>query len=219
MRRNTIIKIFLIISFLFSTNTQFLFSQTERKKILVGITSTITNTGLPRFGFQTEKRKGDGFESDTEKTLNLNLSPKVGFFLFDKWAFGVEGNFSFLSKKNDSVFGDDITGTFFLAGPFVRYYLGQNNVRPFAEVGALLGKGKFKFDDPDPNGFDRTLNSNHFSYGGGVGIATLLGNKVSIDTILAYNSFIDKSTDDNPDNERTITSGIYIKLGFSLYLD
>ncbi|WP_136468542.1 porin family protein [Flagellimonas onchidii] len=210
---------FLLIVFLFITSYNPLFSQIEKGKFLIGITSTVSNTGLTQLGFQSEKRKGDGFESESEKTFSVNLSPKFGMFFWDNLTVGVEGHLSILSVKKDSFSGDDINGSIFMGGPFARYYYGHKNVRPFAEVSALLGRSKFKFDDPNPDGFDSTINSNISSFGGGIGLAAQLGNKISFDTVLVYNSFTDKNTDDNPANERTITSGVQLKVGFSLYLN
>ena len=197
---------------------QTLYSQTEKGRLLIGLTTTVTDNGISQVGYQTEKRKGDGFESDTEKSLSLNFSPKVGYFLWPNLAVGIEGNLNLLSVKDDSFLGDDIKGTVILGGPFVRYYYGVKNVRPFAEISGLIGRSTFTFDDPNNDDFDNTFKSDILSFGGGVGIAAQLGNKVSFDTILIYNRFTDKETVDNPENERTIVTRLGIRVGVSLYL-
>jgi len=210
---------FLLIGFLLVLSVNPLFSQTEKGKVLVVVTTSIGSGSLSQVGFQSEKRKGDDFESDPTKTFNLNLAPKVGFFFWDNLALGIEGSVNYVNVKNDNFFGDDITGTYLLGGPLVRYYYGQKRARPFAEISALFGGSKFTFEDPDGIDPESIIKTNISRFNGGIGLATQLGNKVSFDTVLGYSYVIEKDPDDNPDNERTITSGLTLEVGISIYLN
>ncbi len=196
------------------------YTNTQRGKWLTGLTTTIQNNGAPSLGFSSEKRKFDDFETDRyEKTFTLNLSPKVGYLLWRNLALGLEGSLGIVAIRDDGFAGSDINGTTWNVGPFARYYIGTKSMRPFVEAGVFLGHEKFIFDDPDPRGFDITFKDNTFTYGGGAGVAFILGNKFSLDALIVYNRNVTKEIEDNPDNERTIVSGVFFKLGFSLYLN
>ncbi len=197
-----------------------IYTNTQQGKWLVGLTTTIQNNSAPGVSYTTEKRKGDNFETGRyEKTFVLSLAPKVGYFVSNNLALGFEGSLGLISLKDDGFDGSNDNGTVWNLGPFARYYIGAKSFRPFVEAGIFYGRENFEFDDPDPSGFDVIFKDYTFTYGGGAGVAFILGNKFSFDAMLLYNRKLTKEIEGNPDNERTIVSGIFFKLGFSLYLN
>ncbi len=51
-------------------------------------------------------------------------------------------------------------------------------------------------------------------FGGGIGMAALLGEKLTFDVLAGYSSYISKDKEDNEENERYISGTIGIRFGF-----
>jgi hypothetical protein len=101
------------------------------------------------------------------------------------------------------------------AGPFLRYYFPVQKVLPYIEAGATLGSSKTTYESGSENDeYKSSLNS----VAGGVGIAALLGDKVSFDFMVGYISMTMKDKEDNPDNERIIIGTLGLKFGVVLFL-
>lgn len=192
-------------------------AQTEKGTVLLGLSSTIGEPGRTTGLSYTEfKEKRDDFEGQSQKTLDINLSPRVGYFIMDHLAVGIDLNARFIDQKDNYIFGGTVKQTRLSAGPFARYYLPLKRLLPFAEMGASFGTAKVKFeDDPDP---DDEFKAGLFGFGGGLGLAVPLGSKVSFDTFVGYRYFSEKDKEDNEDNSKTLYQSVILKLGFTLYL-
>jgi outer membrane protein len=183
-------------------------AQTGAGKLLIG--------GSSSFGFNatTDKYKSDLGDGTIGKGMQVNLAPQVGFFVIDGLAVGLELNIDLSSFKVDD--SDSKTNsTALIAAPFVRYYYGTNKIKPFAEgsigFGTLIEK--------DKNGDITTTDKiGVFGFGFGIGAAMFLNDNVSVDLGIGYNSMTSKVKEDNPDNDKYITSVIGFQVGFSIVL-
>ena len=149
--------------------------------------------------FMTSKTKSDSYESDADKYLTLNLSPKAGYFVIDNLAVGLGVVFTFMAYDLGN---ENNTRTSISAGPFVRYYVPTSTVLPFAELGCSFGTQTFN-----------TI----IQYGGGIGLAVPLTNKVMVDAMLGYQSSTYKDKD-NTDNLKIIMGSLQLNIGFVIFL-
>ena len=104
-------------------------------------------------GFSTTKDKN--FDS---KTNEFSISPKVGYFVTDDFAVGVQGSFTTSTKEVAGVDTGDVKT--FGAGVFARYYfldLGKR-FKTYTELGLGYESGKDKIADTKADGFGAGLN-------------------------------------------------------------
>jgi len=199
-------------------------AQMKKGGIFMGVSSSFNIVGsmmgqssdLFSLGFSSVKYKSDapGFvESDPEKMTGLNAMPKIGYFIGNNFAAGLDLSIAYSKDK----WGENptISQTTFCIGPFLRYYVPAGKVSAFFEAGGLLGNISYKYKSGSNSSSDK---SSLKSIGGGAGLAVPLGDKVSLDLMAGYDSFVVKSKDDNPDNERGIVGSVRFKFGFLIFL-
>jgi hypothetical protein len=192
MKRSSILTICLIV-----ISIGFLNAQTNQGKFLLGLSSDILN-----FGYTTYKTKSDAYESgEVSKSFNVNLSPKIGYFLIDNLAIGLDFGVGFIAHNFGS--GDFNTTATISAGPFVRYYVPTSKVLPFIELGGSFGS---------------MGNDNIINYGGGIGLAVPLVERVMVDFLAGYHSVTYKSRENNENNERTVMGTLGLNVGFIILL-
>lgn len=202
-------------------------AQTNQGNLTLGVSSTLdlpstlnwsgTGSSLISFGLTSENTRSDadGFEEETTKTSSINVVPRIGYFVADNFAVGLDLSFAYAVMKfeeDDEKYSQSVIA----AGPFLRYYIPTSGILPFAEIGGSYGMIKTKYDyvDVDPIEFKNSL----LSLGGGVGVAASLGEKASLDLMLGYTSMTLKRTEDNEDNDRVVYGSFGVKVGFTLYL-
>ena len=172
-------------------------------------------------GFSSIKNKSDadGFEeSDPFKMTCINLLPKVGYFVVDNLALGLDVKISLSSEKYGGD-NDKYSTRVFSAGPFVRYYIPTPKVLPFFEISGSFGAINYKNDYSDNTYWEDTENkSSVMSFGGGIGLAAPLGEKVTFDIMAGYDSLTVKDKEDNDDNYRTVIGTLGLKIGFTILL-
>lgn len=212
----------LFLSLFFVINFTLLNAQTEQGKILVGVSSTLslagTGSDIMTLGYSNTKYKSDadGFEeSDPDKTVSINLLPKVGYFVVDNLAFGLDINLS-LSNKTDGENNGKFTQKLFSAGPFLRYYIPMGKVLPFYEVNGSFGSVKSTYEPAI--GETNDDKSSIMSFGAGLGLAVPIGEKVTFDILAGYNSMTIKNKEDNADNDRVVLGTIGLRFGFIILL-
>jgi len=216
-------KAVLLINVLCLLKLSLLNAQTNQGKVLLGVSSTFSLAGsgpnIMSLGYTTTKLKSNagGFtEPDPDKTINLNFLPKAGYFVIDNLAVGLDITIA-LSDSRSTESGYKLTSnsTLFSIGPFVRYYVPAGRVLPFFELGAAWGSAtsKFSYDNMSDDS-----KANVSGIGGGIGLAIPLGNVASFDVLADYNSLTVKNKEDNPDNTRTVSGTLGLKLGFVLFL-
>ncbi len=197
-------------------------AQTNKGNWLSGVSSSLNIVGpgsdLLGVGFSTWKTKSDadGFEDpDPDKVTSINLLPKFGYFIADNFAFGIDLSLFTSTHK----FGDSETkysSTMFAVGPFARYYFPTAKAKPYLEANVSFGSMTDKYD-PEVGETEKDKSS-IMTYGGGVGIAAPVSNRVTFDVMVGYYSLTAKEKEDNDDNYRTVISTIGIKLGFIIFL-
>ncbi len=168
---------------LFVISIGFLNAQTNQGKFLLGLSSDIFS-----LGYTSLKTKSDsGGSEDADKLFSVNLSPKVGYFVIDNLAIGLDFGVGLIANS----IGTDNSNTtaWISAGPFVRYYVPTSKVLPFLELGGALGS----------QGTNTTV-----KYGGGIGLAVPLGEKVMVDVLAGYHSLTYKDRENNDNNYKTV---------------
>ena len=179
-------------------------AQTEKGTVLLGTALELGLSPASSFGGAPNVA---GFSIITPKddkesrTTAINITPKVGYFFADDFLLGVNLDFASVKEK-----GAESATTIIQAGPFVRYYLVLENVRPLFQAGAQFGSINFGSDDV----------TNLSQIGGGLGAAFFLGEQVSVDLVITYESLTAKDKD-NKDNKETYNT-VGLNVGFSIFL-
>jgi hypothetical protein len=191
-------------------------AQLAKGNIMLGVTSTMSLGGcwgsdLGGFGFSTHKYNYGTTTETSYKKTSWNLLPKAGYFVMDNLVAGLELMVSGYMKK-DVDDGDKDGESQFGIGPFVRYYYPLKKVYPFAEVEAMFGSYKETWAaDVYKEGL--------VLFGGGIGVAVPLGDKITFDAVASYSHVSWKEKDVVEGEAYTyISGGFGIKLGFSIYL-
>ncbi len=160
MEKNTLL-LFLAIAFSMTTN-----GQITKNNWLVG--------GDVAFSYSKSKPES----TVDSQAFNINLSPNVGYFFWDKLALGTRAEYTLSRYESDSG-----TSKFdrFLVSPFARYYFLNIDklVNPFLE-------SSYRFSLIGEN------NSQEFSAKGGVAI--FLNSSVAFEASLNYLNSISKNT-------------------------
>jgi hypothetical protein len=137
-------------------------------------------------GYSSVKYKSDadGFEESVpDKMTSINLLPKVGYFVADNFAIGLDLNIA-LSSTKDGEDNDKYSQTLLSVGPFVRYYIPTSKVLPYFEISGSFGAINNKYDYRDNSNWeDDEYKSSVMSIGGGVGLAAPLGERVTFDVL------------------------------------
>lgn len=189
-------------------------AQLQKGSIMVGVTSTMSLGGcwgsdIGGFGFSTHKYKS-GSTTETEyKTTSWNLLPKAGYFIINNLEAGLELMVSGYMNKDVSD-GDKDGESQFGIGPFVRYYYPLKKIYPFAEIEAMFGSYKETWiEDEYKEGL--------VMFGGGIGVALPLGDKITIDALAGY-SHVSWNEKDSGDGDSYISGGFGLRLGISIFL-
>lgn len=164
----------------------FLNAQTEKGKLLIGMSTTLSSigTGPEMFGagFSSTQTKVGSESSAPTKSYGVNIVPKVGYFIVDKLALGLDINFSYSSMDIKSTEEFQST-TFGGIGIFSRYYMPVSRIYPFVEIDAGIGIASIKSESQNN---DSDSQSFFYNLGAGIGLAVPLGEKVTIDLIAGY---------------------------------
>jgi hypothetical protein len=211
----------LFLSVLCILNFSLVKAQPDQGKIMVGVSSSLelasTGANLMSLGYTTTSTKSDAsgaFDNETYKTTNLNLLPKVGYFMINNLAVGIDLGVNTSNTKYTTYTSNS---TFFSVGPFIRYYLATGNLLPFIELEGSLGKVSNK-STYENSGSTSESNSDIFNLGGNLGLTIPLGGVAAFDVMLGYNSLTAKESENNPNNVRTVLSAFGLKLGFVVFL-
>lgn len=196
----------------FALSFSLLQAQTNQGNFMIGAESDLLGLNFSTLKFKSDR---SGFEeADADKVMSFNLSPKIGYFVVDNIAVGLDFTLA-TSRLTEGTSDDETTQSLLAVGPFVRYYVPASTVLPFVEVGATVGRDKTKFEG---GVFEGEYKSNILTFGGGVGVAAPLGDKVMLDIMAGYNSVITKDAEDNDDNDRMLTGNIGVNLGFTVFI-
>jgi hypothetical protein len=228
-----LVLLFAAICLLSAGNAQTMF---EQGKIMVGVSSTLKVLALSDdwyinpgsdflsigFGSYKYSYASGSYSYDSKyKLRGLNLLPKTGYFVIDNLAVGLDvifSNTTWIDADDDEKWITNLL----CAGPYARYYYPMEKFSPFAEVNAAIGILSDKnIDDGDTDVEKNSI----ITFGGGVGAAFPLGERVTFDVMAGY-SFLsckEKASDEESNGESgtsKITSGMLgIRMGFSVFFN
>lgn len=190
-------------------------AQTEKGKMLLGAGTHIgfsNGIGMMDMYFSNSTREFPDGSSEKSSSFNIFFAPKVGYFLADNLAAGIDLAFGwgkteipltdFSVKANNALFG---------AGPFVRYYVPKGKILPFAEVNSIFGNQRTRTDMVG----NTESNTGITNLGGGLGLALLLGERSSFDLLLNYST---NRANFESDGFYTRQNTIGIKFGYTIFL-
>lgn len=128
---------------------------------------------------------------------NFRLNPNFGYFFKDNFAFG--GNLNLDFSKQGS-----LSSNTFGIGPFMRYYFGKSQAKPFAVVNANYLTQTVKTGST-------SVNSSGFGFLFGLGFAAFLNRNIAVEGITGYDYSKYSST--------AGAGGFSLSLGFQLYFN
>lgn len=213
--------LFIIILFL---TTNLLQAQTNKGNMLIGVSTTLSLTNnasnIITLGYSSSKVKSDNpdFEDDDaiNKTKTINFSPRVGVFIVDNLAIGVDLSLAH-QKQEIKQYDEYVQETnLYGAGPFIRYYIPTNRIKPFIEINSLIAQVNTKSEMSSWGNDESTFSA--YGIGAGIGMAIPIGTKATFDLLAGYNNHTVKENEDNEDNYRTVTNSLSLKFGFNVFL-
>jgi hypothetical protein len=179
------------------------FAQFEQGTMLVG-----GDFGLE---FSTEKSKYNNQTNTEGKGSSFTLEPQFGYFVIDNLAVGGELGVSLSSWKPEGSDGKSSSTTITIA-PFVRYYFEPG---VFLEGKYAIGSSKFKDD------YFGDVEESKYGVSGwslGAGYAIFLNDNVALEPMLGYQSMTLKNKTSGEPEVKGITSGLFARIGFQIYL-
>lgn len=198
-------------------------AQTEKGRIIIGMSTTLSTIGtgpeLLGIGFSSTQVKIGDNTSEPIKKYGVNAVPKIGFFVEDNIAIGIDGNYSYSSME--IVYnGSKETSNFGGIGVFGRSYFPFSKVIPFIEIDAGIGKAIVETKSGNTYESDSKSESDFFNFGGGLGLALPLGKRTTLDFFVGYD-FIQEKLDQTYYGKEVVSSthslgfeiGIMILLG------
>jgi len=201
MKKLLVIASFAIISF--ST-----FAQTEQGKILVDAQTDLTVM------FSSEKREYDNplYSADKYTATTILVTPSVGYFVVDNFAAGLMSKIGISSLKDDD---SKYSSTYLNIGSFARYYFGSSNFRPFFHADGYIISNFYKSENTNYSQMNSEGKETGFGLDLGLGGSYFANENLSINTALLYN--YSKSKDDDDPISTSISNGISLNIGFSLF--
>ncbi|HEY4652711.1 MAG TPA: hypothetical protein VIG72_14935 [Pontibacter sp.] len=196
MRQLLLLLMLLPVIALAQENESFMF----RAKVKHG--SILVGGNISGFAYKTTDNllNGTGVKEDGRK-IQANLQAKNGYFVMNDLAIGLNLNLYHESTKVTAEPEQEaFRETYFLGGPFVRYYL-INGV--FGEAGVSFGK----------HNFSDGLQSNLLEGSAGIGYALFFNEKFSLEPMLSFRYFRQSRGD-----EAYTSFGPMVGVGFQAYL-
>ena len=190
-------------------------AQTEKGTVFVGVGTSLglgQSDGLMGLVFNSSTLElADGTELE-DRLTSFFISSKGGYFFADRLAAGLELAVS-TSSGTTKTDGVDLESNFsFLGiGPFARYYLPSGKLLPFAEINSLFGT---RSQETSGSGIQVDTNFSVANFGGGLGLAFLLGERSSLDLVASYNSTTLK---EDQTDLTTKQRSIGLKFGFTMF--
>jgi len=212
-----------LITVMYIVPVTMLLAQTGEGQWFLGISSrfgispvgaTMVIPDMMTIGYSTIQTKSDaGNDTESTKFFCMNMMPKVGYFVIDNLAVGLDMQFGISSLKYPGDEKDN--GTVITTGPFVRYYFPSGKILPYIEGGGTLGSVSTKHEY---SGNTNKSNSNMNTWSLGAGITTSLSKKAALDIMLGYLSTTMKNKENNDNNARTVIGTIGFKFGIVVFL-
>jgi len=199
-------------------------AQTEKGRLITGLSSNLnlSSSSLMGISFASSKYHSDDpnfEEAAADQVFAINLSPRVGYFLMDNFAIGLDLNYAYNQEKNGEN-SNLYKQSAFTAGPFLRYYYPLSESYLFGEVYSSYGKLQTSYDYADNSIFEDTeYETLILNYGLAVGLSLPLTDMTFFDCAIGYNAYrFSPQDEDSEYDEYTTQQGLNLKLGFSILL-
>jgi len=161
---------------------------------------------------QKETYKSDLGDGEPENQFYFNINPKAGYFIKQRLAVGGMMMFDYSKFKDLS----ESSYSSVVIGPMVRYYRGYyKGVSSFGELTAGIGRSTDKYMY---EGIESVTKHNLKTLSAGVGANLFLADNVAAEAMIKYAYENSKGAENNPDNNRHITSGLVFTIGFTVYI-
>ena len=135
--------------------------------------------------------------------FQMNLNPKVGYFIRDNWAVGGDVGLDIASPA-----GSSATQTNWSVGAFTRYYFNDSEVESLLRHGRFFGEGSVGFGGTNSN---QGASTNGVELGIGAGYAYFLTPNVGLEGLLKFKGLAGGgNTNFNGD--------LFLGVGFQIYL-
>ena len=135
--------------------------------------------------------------------FNMNLTPKLGYFIQDRWAVGAEVCLNVYSPE-----GSGDTQTTWHVGPFTRYYFSSTEVDSMLRNGAFFGEGSVGFGGDNSSAGNST---NGVNLGIGAGYAYFLTPNVGLEGLLKFQALAGGGN-------KNANGNLFLGVGFQIYL-
>ncbi len=135
--------------------------------------------------------------------FNMNLTPKLAYFVQDRWAIGAEVGLDINSPE-----GDSSTQTDWSIAPFTRYYFGANEIDNLLSNGVFFAEGSAGFGGNNSSAGNST---NGALLGIGAGYAYFITPSVGLEGLLKYKGLVGGGNKNSQGN-------LYLGIGFQIYL-
>jgi hypothetical protein len=178
------------------------YAQFEQGRMMVG--------GSLQLSTNTDKNKTGNTTVTNGKSTSFALSPQFGYFVVDNLAVGAELSLG-LSKFKDEDGDSESTSSSVSIGPFVRYYF-----EPGLFVQGAFGIGSAGTSST----FNNTRTETKYGlteYSLAAGYAYFLNDNIAIEPMVGFASNAYSRRDSDP-KEKNIDSGLFLRVGFQIYL-
>ncbi len=135
--------------------------------------------------------------------FNMNLTPKLGYFVQDRWAVGAE-----VDLTVDSPEGTSDTTTDWGIGAFTRYYFAPNEIDNLLRNGVFFAEGTAGVGGKNSSAGNST---NGLELGIGAGYSYFITNNVGLEGLLKYKGTVGGGN-------TTAQGNLYLGVGFQIYL-
>lgn len=179
------------------------YAQFNQGRILAG--------GAIGFSATTTKAKSNSATNTLYHNTSFTVMPNVGYFVIDKLAVGAGLGLGVHSQKGDGNSNYKSTNTSFALTPFARYYL-DPGIFFQAQVGFGSESDKTKLDGSNTT---TTTKYGVFDWAVAAGYAYFLNDNVAIEPMIGFKSH---SLNDKDADVKAIESGLFINIGFQVYL-
>ncbi len=135
--------------------------------------------------------------------FNMNLTPKLAYFVQDRWALGAQVGLNVSSPE-----GTSDTQTDWSIAPFTRYYFANNEIDNLLNNGVFFAEGSAGFGGNNSSAGDST---NGVELGIGAGYAYFITPSVGLEGLLKYQGLVGGGNTNAQGN-------LYLGIGFQIYL-
>ena len=165
--------------------------------------------------FSNVKVDFGGGSAVESRVTTLTLSPRIGYFITDGFALGLNTNYLFQRVKPENNNGETTVNIYAL-GPFARYYFQVPNFQPFIEASFNIGQIK----QESTFGFGGPMESTN-AYRDvflGAGGSYFMNNTIALEVMLGFRSLnLEADPDVTEQTESTNTFGV--RIGFQILLN